>query len=90
LKNRKTRRHQGNISKLARRIGFVLEVRFSEWIEGKRHQRALTFRDAEYPTDKDVRKAIALTVEAIALTVVQMSSATDRAKVEGLFGQLAQ
>ena len=41
------------------------EVRFSEWLNGKRFQRTMTFQGTEYPKEADVRKAIELTVSHI-------------------------
>lgn len=41
------------------------EVRFSEWVAGKRRQRTLTFHGAKYPKEADVRKAIELPVSQI-------------------------
>ncbi len=40
-------------------------MRFSEWVNGKRRQRTLTFDGAKYPKEADVRKAIELTVPQI-------------------------
>jgi integrase len=79
LKTKRPRYQQGNITKLERLGGFVWKVRFSEWIDGKRHQKSLTFSGSKYPSEMDVRKAIEL-------TVVQMNSGSERARVEGLFG----
>jgi hypothetical protein len=72
LKISRPRYQQGNITKLERLGGFVWKVRFSEWIDGKRRQKALTFSGADYPTEMDVRKAIEF-------TVIQMNSDTERA-----------
>ncbi len=81
MKTKRPRYQQGNITKLERLGGFVWKVRFSEWVDGKRHQKSLTFDGAEYPTERDVRKAIEP-------TVVQVNSGADRAKVEGIFGSV--
>ncbi len=45
--------------------GYAWEVRFSEWLNGKRFQRTMTFQGTEYPKEADVRKAIELTVSQI-------------------------
>jgi integrase len=62
---RRARYQQGSIRKVERAKGFAWEVRFSEWKNGKRHQRTLTFDPAEYPTEKDVRKGLELTVSQV-------------------------
>ena len=81
MKTKRPRYQQGNITKLERLGGFVWKVRFSEWVDGKRYQKALTFDGAKYPTERDVRTAIEP-------TVVQVNSGADRAKVEGIFGSV--
>ena len=53
------------MKKVARAKGYAWEVRLSERKNGKRHQRTLTFDGAEYPTEKDVRRAIELTVSQV-------------------------
>ncbi len=45
--------------------GYAWEVRFSEWLNGKRYQRSMTLQGTEYPKEADVRKAIELTVSQI-------------------------
>jgi hypothetical protein len=45
--------------------GHAWEVRFSEWLNGKRFQRTMTFQGTEYPKEADVRKALELTVSQI-------------------------
>lgn len=56
---------QGSIKKVRRVRGYAWEVRFSDWTDGKRHQRTLTFSGSAYPAEADVRKAIELTVSQI-------------------------
>jgi len=65
VKAKRARYQQGSIRKVPRATGHAWEVRFSEWKAGKRHQRTLTFDAAEYPTKKDVRKAMELTVSQV-------------------------
>lgn len=65
MRAKRARYQQGSIQKVERAKGYAWEVRFSEWKSGKRHQRTLTLSGAEYPTEKDVRKAIELTVSQV-------------------------
>jgi integrase len=65
VKSRRARYQQGSIRKVARANGFAWEVRFSEWTDGKRHQRTQIFDAAKYPKEQDVRKAIELTVSQV-------------------------
>jgi hypothetical protein len=44
---------------------FAGEVRFSEWKNGKRHQRTRVFDPIVYPSKKDVRQALELTVSQV-------------------------
>ena len=78
MKAKRTRYQQGSIRKVPRAIGFAWEVRFSEWKSGKRHQRTLTLDSAEYPSEKDVRRALELTVS-------QVNAGTDAAKADAKF-----
>ncbi|MGO8759931.1 MAG: tyrosine-type recombinase/integrase [Terracidiphilus sp.] len=77
----KPRYQQGSITKIPRATGFVWRVRFSEWQSGKRRQKSLTFKGAEYPNESDVRKAIEL-------AIVQQNRSTERVKVDALFGAI--
>lgn len=61
--------------------GYAWEVRFSEWLNGKRFQRAMTFQGTEYPKEADVRKAIELIVS-------QMNSGTAGEKADARFGAI--
>jgi len=61
--------------------GYAWEVRFSEWLNGKRFQRTMTFQGTEYPKEADVRKAIELTVS-------QINSGTAGEKVDARFGAI--
>ncbi len=51
MKRKKSRYQQGSIKRLKRVNGYVWQVRFSEWKDGKRHQRTLTLDGAKYPTE---------------------------------------
>jgi hypothetical protein len=57
------------------------EVRFSEYLNGKRHQKCLTFYPSEYPTEASVRKAIEQ-------QVILQNSKTGRVKVGAGFGAI--
>jgi hypothetical protein len=50
-------------------------------VNGKRHQRTLTFNGAKYPKEADVRKAIELPVS-------QIDSGTAREKADQKFGAI--
>jgi len=50
-------------------------------VNGKRHQRTLTFHSAKYPKEADVRKAIELTVS-------QINSGTAGEKADAKFGAI--
>jgi integrase len=65
VRTRKSRYQQGSISKLKRANGYVWQVRFSEWKDGKRFQRTQIYDGAQYHTEKSVRKAIELTVSQV-------------------------
>ena len=81
MKATKTRYQQGSISRIQRTNGYAWRVRFSEWEGGKRRQRSLTFDGTKYPNEIDVRKVI--NVE-----VVKQNRATERSKVDALFGDI--
>ncbi len=78
MKAKRTRYQQGSIRKVQRATGYAWEVRFSEWKGGKRHQRTLTLDGAEYPTEKEARRAIELTVS-------QVNAGTGAAKADAKF-----
>lgn len=61
--------------------GYAWEVRFSEWLNGKRFQRSMTLQGTEYPKEADVRKAIELTVS-------QINSGTAGEKADARFGAI--
>lgn len=65
MKQSKPRYQQGSISKVRRAQGFVWKVRFSEYKEGKRWQRTLTFDGSQYRNEKAVRAALELTVAQV-------------------------
>jgi hypothetical protein len=75
----KTQYQQGSIRKVSKAKGYAWEVRFSEWLNGKRFQRSLTFQGTEYPEEADVRKAIELTVS-------QINSGTAGERADAKFG----
>ncbi len=65
MKAKKARYQKGSIKRVRRTYGYAWEVRFSDWKDGKRYQRTLTFDGAQFRTEKDVRKAIELNVSRI-------------------------
>ena len=65
MKAKKARYQKGSIKRVRRTCGYAWEVRFSDWKDGKRYQRTLTFDGAQFRTEKDVRKAIELNVSRI-------------------------
>jgi len=78
VRTKRARYQQGSIRKVPRTTGFVWEVRFSEWSGGKRHQRTLIFDPAEYPHEKDVRRALEQTVS-------QFNAGSGAAKADAKF-----
>jgi hypothetical protein len=58
VRTKRSQHQQGSIRKLRKAKGYAWEVRFSEWLNGKRYQRSMTFQGAEYPKEADFRKAI--------------------------------
>ena len=72
---------QGSIRKVRKAKGYAWEVRFSEWLNGKRFQRTMIFHGTEYPKEADVRKAIELTVS-------QINSGTAGEKANAKFGAI--
>jgi integrase len=72
---------QGSIRKVRKAKGYAWEVRFSEWFNGKRFQRTMTFQGNAYPKESDVRKAIELTVS-------QINSGTARERADAKFGAI--
>lgn len=79
MKTTRARYQQGSIKRVPRTQWYAWEVRSSEWKDGKRCQRCLTYDGLEYPTEKDVRKAIEGTVS-------QLNSDTAGERVNALFG----
>jgi integrase len=65
VRTKKPRYQQGSIRRVKRAKGYAWEVRYSEMKDGKRHQRTEVYDGGEYRTEKDVRKAIELTVSQI-------------------------
>jgi integrase len=81
MRSNRARYQQGSIKKVKRAKGYAWEVRFSEKLNGKRHQRCQTFDGTEYPTEKDVRKAIELTVS-------QVNAGTAGERADAKFGAI--
>ncbi|MGB6689397.1 MAG: site-specific integrase [Terracidiphilus sp.] len=81
MKTQRARYQKGSIKRVSRAKGHAWEVRFSEWKDGKRHQRTLTFDGARYPKEADVRKAIELNVS-------QVNSGTASEKVDAKFSAI--
>lgn len=81
VSTKRSQYQQGSIRKVRKAKGYAWEVRFSEWLNGKRFQRAMTFQGTEYPKEADVRKAIELTVS-------QMNSGTAGEKADARFGAI--
>src|ERR1035438_3040709 len=81
MRSNRARYQQGSIKKVKRAKGYAWEVRFSQKLNGKRHQRCQTFDGAEYPTEKDVRKAIELTVS-------QVNAGTAGERADAKFGAI--
>ncbi|MGA2673717.1 MAG: site-specific integrase [Terracidiphilus sp.] len=79
MKSKKARYQQGSIRKVERAKGFVWEVRFSGRKGGKRYQRTEIYDPAQYRTEKDVRKAIELTIS-------QVNAGTAGEKADAKFG----
>lgn len=65
VSTKRSQYQQGSIRKVRKAKGYAWEVRFSEWLNGKRFQRTMTFQGTEFPKEADVRKAIDLTVSQI-------------------------
>jgi len=83
LKQTKPRYQQGSIQRVSRKHGFVWKVRFSDWKDGKRHQKTLTFSGAKFPTEADVRREIELEVQ-------MQNRDTQRAKIGATFGAITR
>ena len=81
MSTKRSQYQQGSIRKVRKAKGYAWEVRFSEWLNGKRFQRTMTFQGTEYPKETDVRKAIELTVS-------QINSGTAGEKADAKFGAI--
>ncbi len=57
MRRRKSRYKQGSIKRLKRARGYVWQVRFSAWKDGKRFQRTLALDGGQYHTEKDAHDA---------------------------------
>jgi len=75
MKTNRTRYQQGSIARVERATGFAWKVRFSEYRDGKRWQKTMTFSGDQYPTETSVRKAIEHPVS-------MQNSESGRAKVD--------
>lgn len=82
MKTKRARYQQGTIRKIPRANGFAWEVRFSDTVNGKQHQKSLYFQSDEYPTKTSVRKSIQ---QQVALA----NSDNDRHKIGVTFGTIA-
>ena len=82
MKVRRARYQQGSIRKVSRATGFAWEIRFSEIRNGKRYQKTQTLDGAEYPTEKEARRAIELTVS-------QVNAGAGSAKADVKFSYIA-
>jgi integrase len=78
MRARKPRYQNGSVRKLKTATGSVWEVRYSEYRDGKRWQRTQRFSTVQYPKEKDVRAAIAL-------TVAQVNAGTSGEKADAKF-----
>ncbi len=81
MSTKRSQYQQGSIRKVRKAKGYAWEVRFSEWLNGKRFQRTMTFQGTEYPKETDVRKAIELTVS-------QINAGTAGEKADAKFGAI--
>ncbi len=81
MRTKRSQYQQGSIRKVRKAKGYVWEVRFSEWLNGKRFQRTMRFQGTAYPKETDVRKAIELTVS-------QINSGTAGEKADAKFGAI--
>jgi len=81
MKAKKARYQKGTIRKIERANGFAWELRFSETVNGKQHQKSLYFQSDMYPTKTSVRKATQLQVALV-------NSDNDRHKVGVKFGTI--
>jgi integrase len=79
MRTNRARYQNGSIRKVKRAKGHAWEVRHSEIKDGKRHQRTEIYDGVQYRTEKDVRKAVELTVS-------QISSETAGARTNAKFG----
>lgn len=83
MKTKRARYQQGTIREVARANGSSWEVRFSETVNGKRTQKSLYFKKADYPTQASVRKAI---TSQVALA----NTKNERSKVDAKFGAITE
>lgn len=81
MSTRRSHYQQGSIRKVHKAKGQAWEVRFSEWLNGKRFQRTMTFQGTDYPNETDVRKAIELAVS-------QINSGTAGERADAKFGAI--
>jgi integrase len=81
VRTKKSRYQQGSIRRVKRAKGYAWEVRYSEMKDGKRYQRTEVYDGALYKTEKDVRKAIELTVS-------QINAGTGGERADAKFGAI--
>jgi len=81
VRTKRSQYQQGSIRKVCKAKGYAWEVCFSDWLDGKRFQRTMTFQGTEYPKEADVRKAIELTVS-------QINAGTAGEKADARFGAI--
>jgi hypothetical protein len=61
MRAKRAQYQQGSIKKVPRAKGYAWEVRFSEKVNGKQHQRCQTFEGSACPTEVSVCKTIEMT-----------------------------
>ena len=81
VSTKRSQYQQGSIRKVRKAKGYAWEVRFSEWRNGKRFQRTMTFQGNVYAKEADVRKAIELTLS-------QINSGTAGERADAKFGAI--
>jgi integrase len=65
MKVSRERYQHGSIRKVPRSKGFAFEFRYYQTLDGKRKLKVQTFDPAKYPTERDVRKAVAPQLAAL-------------------------
>src|SRR3978361_2070617 len=75
------RYQHGSVRKVPRSQGFAWEFRFYQTVDGARKLKVQTFDAAKYPTERDVRMAVAPQLEAL-------NAGTLGGKVAATFGTI--